>query len=321
MDNSLLTWPEMETRPLSQDIKNLPTAEAELWHRVDPGTCDVVLEGPVFDRTGNFYFCENSDRGEGRNKVHKILPDGQASVIYSSNNTRITGLAVHKDGRIFCASMTGQIIILDPDGAVEKEIPCFTDKGEKMSPNDLTFDDEGNLYFTDLRGWINSPAGGVYRLNANDEYGSLTTTLNNLCGPNGISFSPDFSTLWIGESGRNAIMRIEISDDGKPMPGGSVQVVFRNTGIGIPDSNTTDSAGNTYHGIMNDGRFLILNKYGVPAANVLVPGRSEGRYLMSSNLTIKPDTSEAFCVAGGSCGAGIFKFPAIAPAQRQYSHY
>jgi gluconolactonase len=74
------------------------------------------------------------------------------------------------------------------------------------SPNDATFDSEGNLWFTDppygLPGQAKDsskeiPFQGVYRLNKN---GSVELMLDSLTRPNGIAFSPDERTLYVANS-------------------------------------------------------------------------------------------------------------------------
>jgi gluconolactonase len=74
------------------------------------------------------------------------------------------------------------------------------------SPNDATFDSEGNLWFTDppygLPGQAEDsskeiPFQGVYRLNKN---GSVELMLDSLTRPNGIAFSPDERTLYVANS-------------------------------------------------------------------------------------------------------------------------
>ena len=71
---------------------------------------------------------------------------------------------------------------------------------------------------------------------------------------------------------------------------------------------------------MFQGRIVILNDSGIPIANVLLPGRDEGKQLMSTNLALKPGTKEAYITAGGAGGATIFRFQALAEGVTLFSH-
>ena len=318
-------WYKKGARPLPAAVAGLPCLEAELWREVCPGSeLSVSLEGPIFDTAGNFYFCCNAVDPAIGEKVMKITPDGEMTEFFRRPGMRITGLAVHKDGRIFGADLRGHIVILQPDGTCERAIPIRTPEGAFMAPDDLVFDDRGNLYFTDLRGWPGDPTGGLYRMTAESDYAGFELVLGNLCGPNGISFTPDYKALWIGESGRKCLTRIELLPDGTPNFHGGFNVIPLSLGVGIPDSNKVDSDGNVYQAVVKSGRVAISDPNGIQLANVLIPGRDEGLHLMSSNLVIRPGTDECYCVAGGEpgnpVGAAIFRFRALAPAQELYSH-
>ena len=83
--------------------------------------------------------------------------------------------------------------------------------GKKLnSPNDLVFDDQGTLYFTDppfgLPGTFTDPGkelpfNAVFRV-AKD--GKITAVANELEAPNGLGFSPDYKTLYVANARRSA---------------------------------------------------------------------------------------------------------------------
>jgi lactonase len=91
--------------------------------------------------------------------VLRLTPDKHLSVVVSEKQVSPGGIAIHKDGRIFVAAMnlvqgTGEIIAVKPDGA-EKQTIVPSDAG--YMPNDLVFDRDGGLYFTDFRGTSTDP--------------------------------------------------------------------------------------------------------------------------------------------------------------------
>jgi lactonase len=306
--------------PLPPEVASLPTIAAKPWLQVDPEPANALLEGPAFDRQGNLYVCLIGPTAPVR-KVLKITPDKIVSEIWASITIAPTGIAIHKDGRLFVACMTGEILIMNPDGSLLTTLePRY---GERMlAANDVVFDATGNLYFTDFSGNLVDPIGGVYRLDAVGDYSTLHQILGNLAAPNGISFSPSGDTLWIGEFGRNAVLRIDLMPDGlTPRPIDGITWPFYSTGgPGGPDSNKVDEAGNLYQCLNLQGRVLILNQFGVPIANVIIPGREEGKHHATTNLAFKPDTNIAYVEAAGNGGCCIYRFPGLAPGLMLYSH-
>jgi lactonase len=196
--------------------------------------------------------------------------------------------------------------------------PRYKGKPEKF--NDLVFDSHGNLYVTDFTGTVPHPTGGVYRFNS--DFSKIDLILDNLAGANGISLTPEGDALWIGETFRNAILRIALEEDGVTVAArDGVCYAYYSTGIpGGPDSNKVDKEGNLYQCIVFQGRAIILNAHGIPIANVVLPGRDEGQNLRSTNLAFRPGTNEGYITAGGDCGPCVFKFPALAEGLLLYSH-
>jgi lactonase len=145
--------------------------------------------------------------------------------------------------------------------------------------------------------------------------------LRNLVMPNGVSLSPEGNVLWVGETGRNTILRLQVEPDGVTLsPIEGVTVVHYSAGFVGPDSNKVDSAGNLYQAIMGQGRLVVLNPMGMVVANVVIPGREEGKFLRSTNLAFRPGTRQGYITTSGEGGAWVYKFEALAEALRLYSH-
>jgi len=311
---------EADAMPLPPEVAGLPTIAPEPWLLVDPDPSAGFLEGPAFDRQGNLYVTQGAP-GAPKQRILKVAPDKAVSEFWSSTTIGPTGIAIHKDGRFFMSCMTGELLILKPDGthlqALRQEYG-----GRTLALNDLVFDKDGNVYFTDFSGNFASPVGGVYRLDASSNYTTLHLILGNLAGANGISLSPSGETLWVAETCRNGIVRIDLMPDGlTPRPLDGVTYPFYSTGgPSGPDSNKVDAKGNLYQCFNFQGRAVILNRFGVPIANVIIQGREEGRHLCTTNVALKPGTDEAYIEASGDGGAWIYKFKALAPALTLYSH-
>ena len=92
-------------------------------------------------------------------------------------------------------------------------------EGRKLnSPNDVTIDLKGRLYFSDPRYLghesIDQPVMGVYRV---DTDGSITRIISDAGKPNGVCISPDQKTLYVvsNANGATGFERLGTADDAK----------------------------------------------------------------------------------------------------------
>ena len=305
--------------PIPGAERDLPTAIAEPYFKVAEG--QVALEGPAFDREGNLLFV---DIYGGR--ILRLSPDRQLSVVHAENDLHPAGIAVHRDGRIFVASVgtvdstghfhNGSVIALDPDGSNRRTI-VPPEAGYVV--DDLVFDNEGGIYFTDFRGGSTDPKGGVYYVSP--DFASVRPVLPRMCAANGVALSPDGKVLWATEYCLNRLHRIELASPGVVMRhGGTVPYHF----IGrAPDSMRTDSAGNVHVAMNYQGRILVFSPYGMPIGQIVLPGRDNDLWLKSTSLALKPDSHELFIVSRdviGGNGAMIFSARGPAPGFRMFSH-
>ena len=300
--------------PIPPSERGLQTAVAEPWFKVsDEG---IVLEGPAFDRSGNLLFCDVSGR-----RVLRLTSGRQLSTVVGLPDLSPGGLAIHKDGRIFIAAMnlargTGSIVAIKPDGtAMQTIVPATTG----YMPNDLVFDANGGLYFTDFRGISTDPKGGVYYVSP--DLRTIMPVLPHLALANGIALSPSGQELWATEFSRNLLHRIELLGATGIAPVGSA-ITYHFTGP-APDSMRADSEGNLYVAMYGQGRVLVFNKNGIPIGQVLLPGRDEGHNLRSTSMAIKPETNDLYIVTSdgnGGQGATIFHAKVFAKALTLYSH-
>ncbi len=269
----------------------------------------LVLEGIVFDRNNNLLFV---DVATGR--VFKLTPERQLSIVLKENSFGASGLAVHKDGRIFIASVgdmqRGSVRAIEPNGTREQMIVA---PNTGFLVNDLVFDNQGGFYFTDSRGNSADPQGGVFYVSPN--VGSIHAILPGLAVGNGIAIDPAGSQIWATEHAKNRLHRVRLSDATTVAPFGSV-VTYQFTGP-APDGARVDSEGNVYVAISGQGRVMVFNRNGLPIGQIVLPDRDKGRNLKSTSLAIRPGHRELFIVANSGTepgGAMIFRSGAFAPA-------
>lgn len=247
-------------------------------------------EGPVWDRRRRCLYFSDVPRNvvfkwvEGVGTREFLLPSGYTGSRPRKGGLGSNGLALDRAGRLLlCQHGDRAVARLEKDGR-------FTILAEYYqwrrfnSPNDLTLDARGNLYFTDppygLEGGENDPArelmfSGVYRL---DRQGTVTLLTKELSRPNGIDLSPDGQTLYVANSDpqRALWMAYELKADGTLASG---RVFFDATPMtqgqeGLPDGLKVDAHGNLFAtgpgGVLvfsPDGKHLGTIRTGTAIAN------------------------------------------------------
>lgn len=179
-------------------------------------------EGPAVDAAGKVYF---SDCQENRILVYH--PETRETKIWKEPSGRANGMNFDAQGRLVtcCDGKDGGASAVwrwEHDGTFTVLASHY--QGKKLnSPNDLCFDQRGNIYFTDPRyGYrhdVEQDCMAVYRINIE---GSLERVIDDLETPNGILLTPDNNTLYLV--------------DNNPDPGGARTLLeYRNAG-GVGDA-------------------------------------------------------------------------------------
>src|SRR5262249_17953527 len=164
---------------------------------------------------------------------------------------RANGLDFDPQGRLVAAegANTGgnrRISITEKDGKVRTLADRW--EGKRFnSPNDLTIDTKGRVYFTDPR-----YAGGekreidtesVYRINPD---GKVTQIITDVQKPNGIALSPDMKTLYLADSnprGNQHLLAFPLNADGSVGKKRLLHDFGKQRGI---DGMSVDVQGNIY---------------------------------------------------------------------------
>src|SRR5689334_10181013 len=120
---------------------------------VEVATEVAALEGPTVDREGNVYFSNMIAQ-----RIMKLSKDGVLSTY--RENIDSNGLVIDPQGRLIACERGKNPRITRIDLHTGKvEMLADNDQGMRFeSPNDVTIDGNGRLYFTD------SPAAAVYRI-------------------------------------------------------------------------------------------------------------------------------------------------------------
>jgi YD repeat-containing protein len=203
-------------------------------------------EGPAWSTDGFLLFEDTNG-----NRMNKLGPDGKVTP-FREPSGRSNGLAYDAQGRLVTAEGADQgggrrVSRTEKDGRVV----TLADKwqGKRLnSPNDLTIDRRGRIYFTDPRYShredLELDREAVYRI---DPDGSLHRVIDTLTRPNGIVVTSDGKTLFVADNaspgGVVKLWAFDLDDKGDASHGRVVYDFV--TGRGI-DGMTLDAEGRVW---------------------------------------------------------------------------
>jgi sugar lactone lactonase YvrE len=207
------------------------------------------------------------------------------------------GIAVHRDGSIWCGGERGQVYRIEADGNAMEQVA----QAEDGFSHGMAFDAEDNLYVCDLKhaavmkldtksGILERFADGadgrgisICNYPAFDAQGHLYVSDSNAFkepGPgifrfspdgsgelwygepinfaNGLALGPDARHLYVAETFGNAVFRIPIQEDGSA---GTRQEVASLPGA-LPDGLAFDTEGNLYVGCYEPSQVLRVTPDG-----------------------------------------------------------
>lgn len=237
---------------------------------------DSFLEGPAFDRDGNLYV---TDIPYGR--IFRIGAGGDWSLVAEYDGWP-NGLAIHADGTLWIADYRRGILRLDPaTGRIDTVLGHRNSESFK-GVNDLTFDRQGRLYFTDQgQTGLHDPTGRVYRYGTD---GRLDQLLGHAPSPNGLALSADGAVLFVAVTRGNQVWRAPLLPDGSVSKVGAFQTFFGTSG---PDGMALDAEGRLVVAHASLGGAFVLNACGEVTHFVRSP---LGHTI--TNVAYRPGTNE-----------------------------
>ncbi|HCK09478.1 MAG: gluconolactonase [Gemmatimonadetes bacterium] len=204
-------------------------------------------EGPASDSEGNLFFSDSPN-----NRIMVLRAEG-ATEIWCEASGRANGMNFDPEGRLVACCAQGEgglraVVRFDKDGEYETLASKY--QGKRLnSPNDLCFDPDGRIYFTDPRYGdkedCEQDRQAVYRI---EDTGELTRVIDDVETPNGILMTPDGQTIYLVDNnpedwGARTLLAYGLTDEGEWLR--TAEVYDFSPGRG-GDGMVLDRAGNVY---------------------------------------------------------------------------
>jgi gluconolactonase len=238
--------------------------ENEKWVKVADGL--NFPEGPAYDGKSSIYF--SNCYGGWITKYSEGVKDTFVSKFCDSLTIEKTnGLTFADDGFLYvCEYGKGKILKINKDANIEVYADGY--KNEKFNrPNDLTFDLNGNLFFTDPKSYDkNILDGRIFLVDAKTQ--EVILLEDSLAFPNGINISPIDGKLYVCESAFNRILRYDITKENRL----SNKKVFAVIPGGDPDGIEFDINGNLYVAHFGGKAIYIFSPDGKLLQKIETPG-------------------------------------------------
>jgi gluconolactonase len=209
-----------------------------------------AVEGPAWHPAEGLFF-------SGDKRVSRLGADGQAIPFHDA--VASNGLYFDPHGRLLaCDPYARKIVRIEPDGSVVLVADRYEGKALN-SPNDLTLDSKGRIYFSDPRYGkrdtmeIFDEQGvaveGVYRIDPDGRVDRIIT--HEVDRPNGLAISEGDAFLYVAdnnnttEGGAHKLWRFDLHEDGTIDPTSRLLLYDWGTERG-PDGLALDQEGRVY---------------------------------------------------------------------------
>lgn len=211
---------------------------------------------------------------EAKGKEIYLTPSGYTDSAKRGGEMGSNGLVIDKNEKlVLCQHGNRQIARMN--NAINNPLPSFTTiaglyDGKKFSsPNDATFNKNGELFFTDPPYGLEKQASdpkkeitwnGVYKVKSN---GEVVLLVDSLTRPNGIAFFPGEKKLLVANSDSQKPNWYVFDLKGDSLTNGRIfySVAGYNKSLrGLPDGLKIDKRGNVF--ASGPGGIYILNKEG-----------------------------------------------------------
>jgi gluconolactonase len=260
-------------------------------------------EGPVWSPDGALLFSSPNT-----NSIYRLDPELEKVTLFRPKSgysgvdigrylqPGSNGLTFDPEGRlVMCQHGNRRVLRVNPHG--DTTVIADSYEGRRLnSPNDVVCRSDGSVWFTDppfgRPGMADDPDreldfSGVFRVSPDGEVALIDDTLE---GPNGIAFSPDERTLYVGNWDPEAkiVVRYELSEAGDVLDRSVLFDMTDAPGEDAIDGIKVDAEGNLY--VCGPGGIWVISPAG-ERLDLLEPPEAP------HNLAWGPDDSTLYVTA------------------------
>ncbi len=263
-------------------------------------------EGPVWFGDGRYLLWSDIPN----NRIMRWDELSGTTSVYRTPANNSNGHTRDRQGRLIsCEHDARRVTRTEHDGTITVLMDSYDDK-PLNAPNDVVVHADGSIWFTDpgygiLMNYEGHRADfelprNVYRLDPRS--GRATVVLGDFDRPNGLCFSPDWSKLYVVDTGSAAkpegtspIHVFDVTDDGKLTNG----QLFVDMKPGSSDGIRCDTAGNLWsaagwggadfngvHCFAPDGDLIGKIHLPEPCANLCFGGVKKNRLFMTASQSV-----------------------------------
>jgi gluconolactonase len=245
----------------------LPAQQSRFF---EPGGFKLVLdsmnfpEGPAYN--GEDLFISSCYGGF----IKKIEKNKISLFVKADTNgiKQTNGLTFNKEGILFACDF-GHGWILSITKKAEVDVYASGYEGKKFNrPNDLAFDEKGNLFFSDPKtSNTDIPDGRVFKIDNKTK--KVILILDSIAYPNGIAFLKQKNEVYVCESAKNRVLRYNVTKEGRFIN----KNVFVELPGGSPDGIAFDNKNNLYIAHFGGGVIFVVSPKGVILEKYSAPGK------------------------------------------------
>ncbi len=263
-------------------------------------------EGPAWNGVGRYLIWSDIPNNV---QYRWLQEDGRVSVFRNPSGNSNGNTFDFQGRQVTCEHLNRRVVRYEHDGSLTVIADAFEDK-QLNAPNDVVAHPDGSVWFTDPpygtagRGGYEGDYGelflepAVYRVDPTT--GELRKFKASVDEPNGLCFAPDYSRMYVVDTGRPRDIKVFDVVDGQRLANGRQFTDMRVDGVSVgPDGLRVDIDGNVwaaagwagagYDGVLvfaPDGALIGQIRLPEACANVCFGGPKRNRLFMTASRSV-----------------------------------